>query len=232
VIQPFDRGPFDKRYEDTIAPAIAAAGLEPYRVDRDPGVVIPIDQIEEGIKTSQACVADITTDNPNVWFELGFAIALSKPVVLLAADDPDRRFPFDVQHRHIIRYLTDSASDFATLQAEITSRLVAILAKEERLERVVQPTSIAEVEGLSHHELVALVSIAENIDAPFSAVSAHTVRKDMERSGSTRVAVTLALGQLARKGFVTYKEERDWNELYTSYSLTDEGMNWLFQHQG
>lgn len=36
VIQPFDGGPFDKRYDDVIAPAIVAAGLEPYRVDRDP----------------------------------------------------------------------------------------------------------------------------------------------------------------------------------------------------
>ena len=71
VIQPFDRGAFDKRYDDTIAPAIAAAGLEPYRVDRDPRVVVPIDQIEEGIRASQACVADISTDNPNVWYELG-----------------------------------------------------------------------------------------------------------------------------------------------------------------
>jgi hypothetical protein len=232
VIQPFDSGPFDKRYEDTIAPAISAADLEPYRVDRDPHVTIPIDQIEEGIRASQACVADITTDNPNVWFELGYAIALGKPVVLVALNDHTRRFPFDIQHRHVIRYRTDSASDFARLQDEITTRLRAILQKEERLERVVQPTSIAEIEGLSQHELVALVSIAENLDTPASSVPAHTIRNDMQRAGFTRVAVTLSLGQLARKGFVTYQEERDWNESYSAYSLTEEGIKWLYQHQG
>ena len=32
VIQPFDGGTFDKRYEDIIAPAIKEAGLESYRV--------------------------------------------------------------------------------------------------------------------------------------------------------------------------------------------------------
>ena len=49
VIQPFDSGPYDKRFEQTFKPAITAAGLEPYRVDQDPRVVVPIDSIESGI---------------------------------------------------------------------------------------------------------------------------------------------------------------------------------------
>ena len=35
VMQPFDRGVFDKRYEDIFAPAIIQAGLEPYRVNQE-----------------------------------------------------------------------------------------------------------------------------------------------------------------------------------------------------
>ncbi len=66
VIQPFDKGPFDKRYDDVLTPAIERAGLQPYRVDRDPSVTIPIEGIETGIRESEACLADITTDNPNV----------------------------------------------------------------------------------------------------------------------------------------------------------------------
>lgn len=50
VMQPFDGGTFDKRYEDIFAPAIIKAGLEPYRVDRDPESIIPIQDIENGIK--------------------------------------------------------------------------------------------------------------------------------------------------------------------------------------
>jgi hypothetical protein len=48
VIQPFDRGAFDKRFEDVFEPAIKGAELIAYRVDRDPGVSIPIDEIENG----------------------------------------------------------------------------------------------------------------------------------------------------------------------------------------
>jgi hypothetical protein len=40
VIQPFDKGPYDKRYKDVQVPAITDAGLEPYRVDEDPSVTV------------------------------------------------------------------------------------------------------------------------------------------------------------------------------------------------
>ncbi|HEY2291831.1 MAG TPA: hypothetical protein VGM86_14115, partial [Thermoanaerobaculia bacterium] len=99
VIQPFDKSTFDKRYRDVFKPAIEAAGLEPYRVDEDPSVSIPMEDIERGIRNSAACLAEITTDNPNVWFELGYAIALLKEVAIACSDERKTKFPFDVQHR-------------------------------------------------------------------------------------------------------------------------------------
>src|SRR5664279_2210754 len=115
IIQPFDDGPYDKRFDDVLKPAVEAAGLEPYRVDRDPRVSVPIEHIESGIRNADACLADITTDNPNVWFELGFAIASQKEVVLICAANKRQRFPFDIQHRNVITYSTESASDFEDL---------------------------------------------------------------------------------------------------------------------
>ena len=129
VMQPFDGGPFDARYEDVFVPAIKDAGLEPYRVDRDPGVTIPIDEIEAGIRSADVCLAEISLDKPNVWYELGFAIASQKEVVLVCIEDRRTSFPFDVQHRTIIRYRTDSPRDFETVKEKVTARLKAILAK-------------------------------------------------------------------------------------------------------
>ena len=63
VIQPFDRG-FNKRYDDVYEPAIHEALLEPYRVDRDPSVVIPIEQIESEIRGSEACLAILAPTIP------------------------------------------------------------------------------------------------------------------------------------------------------------------------
>src|SRR5580698_7444267 len=94
VIQPFDAGKFDKRYNDVYAHAIKDAGLEPYRVDKDPAAGVPIEAIEEGIRTSAICLADITTDNPNVWYELGFAFASGRPVVMVCSKErPDKKYP-------------------------------------------------------------------------------------------------------------------------------------------
>jgi len=46
VMQPFDGGKFDKRFDEIFKPAIEAAGIEPYRTDKDPSVSIPIDEEE------------------------------------------------------------------------------------------------------------------------------------------------------------------------------------------
>jgi hypothetical protein len=92
VIQPFDKGRFDKPYADVFAPAISEAGLEPYRIDRDPTVTIPIEDIQAGIESCEACLAEISTDNPNVWFELGYAIASQREVVLIVPRSAARTF--------------------------------------------------------------------------------------------------------------------------------------------
>jgi len=191
VIQPFDQGQFDKRFDDVFGPAISAAGLEPYRVDRDPRVTIPIDQIEVGIRNAEVCLAEITTDNPNVWFELGFAIASHREVVLVCATERKSRFPFDIQHRSILSYETQSSSDFESLKTAITERLIAIMSKEKRIFQATQLSAVADVEGLAQHEMVALVSIAESLDSPNDAVEVYTIRQSMEKAGFTRIACTL-----------------------------------------
>jgi hypothetical protein len=66
VIQPFDHGRYDELYNDIFASAITAAGLKPYRVDKDPSATILIDKIHSEIKAATVCFAEITEDNPNV----------------------------------------------------------------------------------------------------------------------------------------------------------------------
>ena len=232
VMQPFDRGVFDKRYEDIFAPAIIKAGLEPYRVDQDPGVSIPIEDIQSGIRNSDLCLAEISTDNPNVWFELGYAIATNKEVVLICSNERSTKFPFDVQHRSITTYKTESSRDFEELKTKITQRIVAILKKEESISRVVDMPPIAETEGLAHHEIVALVTVAGNADSPSSVVPVYTIRDDMNRSGFTNIAVTLALTSLLRKGMIEDDTDSDINgNQYTTYLVSKKGMDWLLENQ-
>ncbi len=234
VIQPFDDGRFDKRFEDVFGPAIIDAGLEPYRVDRDPKVTIPIEEIENGIRQSTLCLAEITLDNPNVWFELGFAIASRKDVILICSSERERRFPFDVQHRSIITYSVESKSDFDRLKESITQRIRAIITKKENLQRVGEPKLLTNIEGLSQHELFSFAAIAENLFTPSDNVSAYTLRQEVEKGGFTRTASMLAIRTLMEKGFIDegrFEEGYNSGELYTGYTITDLGWEWIVGNQ-
>lgn len=232
-MQPFDGGTFDKRYEDVFAPAIRNAGLEPYRVDQDPKVSIPIQDIEKGIRDSKICFAEITLDNPNVWFELGFAFASGKEVVLVCSDERNTKFPFDIQHRTIIKYSTSSTSDFEKLKANITTKIKAYLEKTETLSSISELTKLTSFEGLDSHEVVALAAIAQNLDCPTDNASTYIIKRDMEASGFTKVAATIALKSLLQKGFIVLGEYQDpENGLpYFGYTFSDDGWSWVLDNK-
>lgn len=232
VIQPFDGGIFDKRYNDVFEPAIKDAGLEPYRVDRDPAVSIPILDIEKGIQDSEICLAEITSDNPNVWFELGYAIAVQKEVVLICSDERKTKFPFDVQHRSIIKYTTESASDFVNLKISITNRIVALLKKEKQISSLASSSPLNETEGLSTHEIVALATVMQNQFSPTDTVAAYQIKGDMNKAGFTDIAVSISLRSLSRKNMVASDMTSDFNgNEYAAYRVIEKGEDWLFKNQ-
>ena len=232
MMQPFDGGVFDKRYESVFSPAISAAGVEPYRVDRDPSVSIPIQEIESGIRNAEICFADITTDNPNVWFELGFAFAIPREVVLACSDERKTRYPFDVQHRNIIKYNTGAPQDFEQLKEKITERIKAVLKKNEELGKMISPPVVKDTEGLNQHELITLVTIMQNSFLSNGYVSGWQVQTDMNKAGFTDIAVSIALKTLAAKEMIDSSLEHDENgEPYAAYATKDKGEKWLITNQ-
>ena len=233
MIQPFDKGRFDKRFDDIFAPAIEAADLEAYRVDRDPTVEIPIDTIEAGIRDAATCLADITTDNPNVWFELGYAIAARKDVVLVCSNERTTRFPFDVQHRNIIQYSSESASDFAKLGEDITARLKAIQAKQAELKIFSSmPSPLKDTEGLAQHEVVALAVAMQNSLLPGQLILPQQIAHDMSAAGFTGLAASLALDGLLKKSMLQVTKARGQNGLeIRAYIVTPVGVGWLHSNQ-
>lgn len=75
MVQPFDGGKFDKRFDDVFAPAVKDAGLEPYRVDRDAGAGIPIVDIERGIRDAVAVLWIL----PPTILTCGLSLAMQLP---------------------------------------------------------------------------------------------------------------------------------------------------------
>src|SRR3954453_1587299 len=94
---------FDSIYRDLFAPAIAAAGLMPHRADADRrGGSMHPDMFQD-LLLSEFVVADLTMDNPNVWYEIGVRHALRAggTVMTYAARD---RLPFDIAGQRMQRY--------------------------------------------------------------------------------------------------------------------------------
>jgi hypothetical protein len=102
VVMPF-AGPIGSYYQHIYEPAIRKAGLRPIRADADIfGTGKIMDQVWSGIKAAKVLVAELTSRNPNVFYELGLAHALRKPVVLVSSNGDD--VPFDLKHIRVIYY--------------------------------------------------------------------------------------------------------------------------------
>jgi hypothetical protein len=102
VMQPF-AAPLGEYYEKIYKPAIEKAGLRPVRADAEIFATGKImDQVWTGINAAKVLVAELTSRNPNVFYELGLAHAMKKPVVLVSAKEED--VPFDLQHIRVIYY--------------------------------------------------------------------------------------------------------------------------------
>jgi hypothetical protein len=231
VIQPFDNGKFDERFKDTFQPAIAEANLEAYRVDRDSNVRIPIADIEAGIRNSVICFADITTDNPNVWYELGFAFACKKDVVMVSAN-PQKQFPFDIQHRKIIKYTTDSKSDFEKLGKDITETLISYRKNSTTIQKL-HEIPLQETEGLAGHEIAVLVLLTERSDSNDDFVPTNLLRREMSESGYKDIATSVALRTLKNKKMIdVYTEYPEFsNGPLWACKLTSKGEQWILSNQ-
>ena len=65
-----------------------------------PGFVVP--QVYDSINSADLVIGEMSDRNPNVFYEIGFAHALGKPTVLLAASSDDLK-AFDTQgFRHFL----------------------------------------------------------------------------------------------------------------------------------
>ena len=129
VMQPFGP-PLGTYYEKIYKPAIEKAGLKPMRADADIfGTGKIIDQVWRGIIEAKVLVAELTNRNPNVFYELGLAHALNKPVVLVSSNEND--VPFDLQHIRVIYYDTTDPFWGNKLMDKVAENIISAIRNPE-----------------------------------------------------------------------------------------------------
>ena len=172
VMQCFDGGTYDKRYKETFAPAITAGGAQPIRADEILGTQPVIDKIIDKLKSSAVAFAEITEDNANVFLELGFALALNIPTVIVCDKGTRPRLPFDVAHRTVIFYATQSQSDWEVVSKKIENSIRAACAESDQSKRVIPESRI-------------VPSQADNLDWIMKTCLLQCLEADLQSSEGT-----------------------------------------------
>ena len=123
VLMPFAKT-FDKRY-GVIKLAVRGAEMRCTRADKQSfhrqGIT---ERITQQIDDADVLIADLSTNNPNVLFEVGYAYAKNKLCILLTKDA--KAIPFDLKNR---RHIIFSGLD--DLRAKLTNDLKALNSEAE-----------------------------------------------------------------------------------------------------
>ena len=119
---------FNRIYAELLKPALEEAGFEVFRADEDKRAGdIRTDMFQE-LLAADLVVADLTLDNPNVWYELGVRHALRERGVVLV-QGPRSTSPFDIYTDRKLHYgVVDGAPDPGTLVADRAA--LAAMARE------------------------------------------------------------------------------------------------------
>lgn len=86
--------PYNELYDDVIKNVCSDLNLSVIRADETYGPGLIIADIVKQIEESKLIIAEISSCNPNVFYEVGYAHALNKPTILIA--EKSIKLPFDV----------------------------------------------------------------------------------------------------------------------------------------
>lgn len=154
-MQTFVMMPFSKEFaviRDSIRTAAVRAEVECVWADEITDAGRISDQIVAEIRRSWACIADVSGQNPNVAWEIGFAQALGKPVITISHSASD--LFFDLKDQRTIVYERDNLS--LTLTQALTTSLTRLRATQPS----VPPEDLL---GTTGHEKMSMVIAAKRI---------------------------------------------------------------------
>jgi len=125
----YEPGHFKRVYDHLVSPACRLAGYEPVRADDNASSNMIMHDILLKIVKSEMVICDLSTNNANVFYELGLRQAFNKKTVLIT--DGREKTPFDLLGFRYQPYSPTLRID--TVSAEIT-RISAALTATENLQ--------------------------------------------------------------------------------------------------
>ena len=109
-----------------IKPTCEQFGLKTIRADDIYKSGLIINDIARAIEEASVIIADVTTDNPNVFYEVGYAHGIKKATILLS-DRTRQKLPFDVSGFRTLFY-DNTIGGKSDVEARLTAHLKNITA--------------------------------------------------------------------------------------------------------
>ena len=117
---------FNALYTDVIKPTCEQFGLKAIRADDIYNSGLIINDITQSIEEASVIIADVTTDNPNVFYEVGYAHGIKKATILLS-DRTREKLPFDLSGFRTLFY-DNTIGGKSDVEARLTTHLENITA--------------------------------------------------------------------------------------------------------
>ena len=125
--------------------------------------------IIDGIKTSDACIVDITNNRPNVIWEMGFAQSLAKNMIVLTQSVEKYSF-FDTKLDRMTEY------DLADLDRTLTQELILKLEDNEFRSSSATPVHMAGTPG--HRSETSVIADAHMMDSKYNFFELSKIAKN------------------------------------------------------
>ena len=237
----------DKSYQNLIKPAVEAAGLSCIRADEIVHAgVIDVPMYEQLLK-ADVVVADVSTMNPNAFYELGVRHAL-RPFTTIIVAESELTFPFDIG-RNVIRRYRHLGEDIGFSEAQRFQRELSIAIKQimsqpsddspvyaflrlnppsliqEQIETLKAGTPNPAADPEKNETLRTLLNEAEAARAngkwPVAKVMLQQIREKMQKKSETSVSSVdpYILQQLA---LATYKSDGSEQGLREASAILEE----------
>jgi hypothetical protein len=117
---------FNELFSEVIRPTCEEFGYNVIRADDYYGNGLIIEDITRSIREASVVIADVTPNNPNVFYEVGFAHGIGKPTILLS-DRKRETLPFDISGFRTLFY-DNTIGGKSVVQERLCRHLESIIA--------------------------------------------------------------------------------------------------------
>jgi hypothetical protein len=215
---------FDAVYRNIIEPAIEAAGLEALRADEEVTGGLIHKPMFERLILCRFAVADLTTTNANVFYELGIRHAARPGSTVLIFAEGRGQLPFDVAPLRALPYRLDGSGVPADPQksiADLAARLEAMRTEWHGNQRGVIDSPLSNtLDGYLFPDIARLrtdvfrerVQYAQDIKQKLAAArrsgleAVRTVERDLGDLDAIESAAVVDL-------FLSYRAVKGWQEM-------------------